>query len=107
MIAGWVAAAVARRRDSRASHERRLARSWLPRLDLAFSRAPAAPCYVQERLRSAAADLRDWVGRGASVLVCGNAVGMAPAVDAALAEVLGTELREALRAEGRYRRDVY
>ena len=41
------------------------------------------------------------------MLVCGNAVGMAPAVDAALAEVLGTEHLEALRAEGRYRRDVY
>ena len=68
---------------------------------------PAAPCYVQDRLRAAAADLRDWVDRGASVLVCGNAVGMAPGVDAALGEVLGMELREALRAEGRYRRDVY
>ena len=67
------------------------------------SRAPSAPCYVQDRLRAAAADLRDWVDRGASVLVCGNAVGMAHGVDAALAEVLGTELREALRAEGRYR----
>ncbi|KAF1702201.1 sulfite reductase subunit alpha [Pseudoxanthomonas kaohsiungensis] len=83
------------------------AQGWLPRLDLAFSRAPAAPCYVQDRLRAAAADLRDWVDRGASVLVCGNAVGMAPGVDAALGGVLGTELREALRAEGRYRRDVY
>jgi len=39
--------------------------------------------------------------------VCGNATGMAPAVDAVLAEVLGEERRDALRTEGRYRRDVY
>jgi sulfite reductase (NADPH) flavoprotein alpha-component len=32
---------------------------------------------------------------------------MAPAVDAALADILGEEGRDALRAAGRYRRDVY
>ena len=82
------------------------AQGWLDRVDLAFSRGPE-PAYVQHRLRTAADLLRDWVDRGATILVCGNATGMAPAVDAVLAEVLGGERRDALRAEGRYRRDVY
>jgi sulfite reductase (NADPH) flavoprotein alpha-component len=83
------------------------AQGWLERVDLAFSRAPEHAAYVQHRLEAAGEELRDWVGRGASILVCGNAVGMAPAVDAVLAAVLGEELRDTLRAEGRYRRDVY
>ena len=62
---------------------------------------------MQHRLLAAGDVLREWVDRGASILVCGNATGMAPAVDAALAEVLGEERRDALRSEGRYRRDVY
>ena len=80
---------------------------WLERVDLAFSRAPEDPAYVQHRLHQAAGALRDWVDRGAVILVCGNATGMAPAVDAVLAEVLGQARRDALRDEGRYRRDVY
>ncbi|AKC87631.1 flavodoxin domain-containing protein [Pseudoxanthomonas suwonensis] len=80
---------------------------WLDRVDLAFSRAPDQACYVQHRLEAAAGLLCDWVERGASILVCGNATGMAPAVDAVLARVLGEEQRDALRTEGRYRRDVY
>ncbi|WP_051414077.1 sulfite reductase subunit alpha [Pseudoxanthomonas suwonensis] len=82
------------------------AEGWLDRVDLAWSRGPE-PAYVQHRLRAAAHLLREWVDRGAAILVCGNATGMAPAVDAVLAEVLGEERRDALRAEGRYRRDVY
>ena len=80
---------------------------WLERLDLAFSRDAGDPAYVQHRLQQAADALRDWVDRGAAILVCGNAAGMAPAVDAVLAEVLGRARRDALRDEGRYRRDVY
>ncbi|KAF1691190.1 sulfite reductase subunit alpha [Pseudoxanthomonas koreensis] len=83
------------------------AQGWLDRLDLAFSRDAEAPAYVQHRLQAAGDILREWVDRGATILVCGNASGMAPAVDAVLAEVLGEERREALRSEGRYRRDVY
>ncbi|GAB3506910.1 flavodoxin domain-containing protein [Pseudoxanthomonas daejeonensis] len=83
------------------------AAGWLARIDLAFSRAPDAPAYVQHRLQAAADTLREWVDRGASILVCGNATGMAPAVDDVLADVLGEESRDALRAAGRYRRDVY
>lgn len=85
------------------------AQGWLQRLDLAFSRDGAAgrKVYVQDRLRGAADTLRAWVAEGAHILVCGSAEGMAPAVDAVLAEVLGAALRDTLRAEGRYRRDVY
>lgn len=83
------------------------AEGWLDHVDLAFSRAPVDPAYVQHRLVAAAGRLRDWVDNGASILVCGNASGMAPAIDAALADILGEEGRDALRAAGRYRRDVY
>lgn len=83
------------------------AQGWLARVDLAFSRDPDQPAYVQHRLLAAGDLLRDWVDRGASILVCGNATGMAPAVDAVLAEVLGEDRRDALRSAGRYRRDIY
>ena len=80
---------------------------WLARIDLAFSRDPDAAAYVQHTLRAAGETLRTWVERGATILVCGSASGMAPGVDAVLAEVLGQALHESLRAQGRYRRDVY
>jgi len=83
------------------------AQGWLERVDLAFSRAVDRPEYVQHRLQAAADELVEWVDRGASILVCGSAAGMAPAVDAVLATVLGEARRDALRIEGRYRRDVY
>ncbi|WP_372014754.1 sulfite reductase subunit alpha [Pseudoxanthomonas sp. 10H] len=79
----------------------------LERVDLAFSRAPAEPAYVQHRLQAAADTLRGWIDRGASILVCGNAGAMAPAVDIALGDILGVARRDELRAAGRYRRDVY
>jgi len=81
-------------------------RGWLPRLDLAFSR-DGQRSYVQDLLRARADALREWIEDGASILVCGNASGMAPGVDAALGEILGVEGRERLRSQGRYRRDVY
>lgn len=87
--------------------ERRLREGWLERLDLAWSREPAAPAYVQQRLREAAALLREWVGQGAAIRVCGSLAGMAPGVDEALREVLGEETLEQMRMDGRYRRDVY
>ncbi|WP_424136063.1 PepSY domain-containing protein [Roseomonas chloroacetimidivorans] len=79
----------------------------LERLDLAFSRDQAERIYVQDRLREAADSLRDWVAGGAAIYVCGSQEGMAPGVEAVLTEVLGTTALEVLRAEGRYRRDVY
>ncbi len=79
---------------------------WLQRLDLAFSRE-GDRAYVQDRLQVAAAELVAWVDQGAVILVCGSADTMAPGVDAALAAILGSERRDALREQGRYRRDVY
>jgi sulfite reductase (NADPH) flavoprotein alpha-component len=79
----------------------------LERLDLAFSRDPADPAYVQQRLLDHADLVRQWVADGAAVYVCGSLDGMAPGVDAALSTILGAEALESLTTQGRYRRDVY
>lgn len=84
-----------------------LARDLIVRADFAFSRDQPERQYVQHRLVAAAATVRDWIAGGAAIYVCGNAVGMATAVDAALGQILGDELRDRLLAEGCYRRDVY
>jgi sulfite reductase (NADPH) flavoprotein alpha-component len=91
---------------------------WLQRLDLAFSRdvdngadsdadGGAGKRYVQDVLRAQAGVLRDWVGRGAAIYVCGSLQGMAGGVHAALIDILGHDALDALTAAGRYRRDVY
>ncbi|WP_369980326.1 flavodoxin domain-containing protein [Xanthomonas bundabergensis] len=87
-------------------------RAWLAdgavqRLDAVFSRDAGAHRYVQDALRAAAPELRDWVAQGAAIYVCGSLRGMAPGVDAVLEEVLGRLGKETLLLEGRYRRDVY
>lgn len=79
----------------------------LQRLDLAFSRDPPQPRYVQDALTEAAAELKQWVDEGAAVYVCGSLQGMAPAVDRVLRDVLGTDIVGRMLADGRYRRDVY
>lgn len=83
------------------------AQGWLEHLDLAFSRDQSERIYVQHKLRDAAGRLKKWVDDGAAIYVCGSLVGMAPAVDTVLREVLGDDLVERLSTEGRYRRDVY
>jgi sulfite reductase (NADPH) flavoprotein alpha-component len=84
-----------------------LREGWLERLDLAWSREPAAPAYVQQRLREAAALLWAWVDAGAAIRVCGSLAGMAPGVEEALRDALGADRLEQMRVDGRYRRDVY
>lgn len=79
----------------------------LARLDLAFSRDQAQPLYVQHLLREAADELRAWVERGATLLVCGSLQGMGREVDALLHGLLGSAAVDALREAGRYRRDLY
>jgi len=79
----------------------------LERLDLAFSRDQAEPVYVQHRLREHAGKIREWLAAGAAIYVCGSLKGMAPAVNSALAEIIGADTLESLSAQGRYRRDVY
>ncbi|HET7134144.1 MAG TPA: hypothetical protein VFJ95_17930, partial [Gammaproteobacteria bacterium] len=87
------------------------------RLDAAFSRDQSEKVYVQHRIAERAADLYDWLERGAHVYVCGDAEGMAPAVHAALREAVqrasgrtseaAEEYLQALKAAKRYQRDVY
>jgi len=79
----------------------------LRRLDLAFSRDQAERVYVQHKLLAAAGAVREWVGRGAAIYVCGSRAGMAGGVQRALETILGTAQLESLVAAGRYRRDVY
>ncbi|MFS2157474.1 PepSY domain-containing protein [Pseudomonas sp. Pseusp122] len=84
-----------------------LANGSLARLDLAFSRDQAEKVYVQDRLREAADELREWLVQGAAIYICGSLQGMAAGVDLALSEILGAEELERLVEQGRYRRDVY
>lgn len=79
----------------------------LQRVDWVFSRDQAERRYVQHRALECAYDLKRWVDDGAAIYVCGSLQGMAPAVDAALSEVLGAGTLEELAISSRYRRDVY
>lgn len=83
------------------------AQGGIARLDRVYSREQAQRIYVQDRVREAAQDIAAWVADGASIYVCGSRCGMAPAVDAALAEALGEDVLLDLSAQGRYRRDIY
>ena len=79
----------------------------LERLDLVFSRDGDPHRYVQHALRGHAETLREWIGAGAALYVCGSLEGMAPGVDQVLRDMLGDAQVEDLLAAGRYRRDVY
>ena len=79
----------------------------LQRLDRVFSRDQPQRRYVQHVLGESAEKVRHWIEAGGAVYVCGSLEGMAPAVDAVLADIVGRDALEALAAEGRYRRDVY
>jgi sulfite reductase (NADPH) flavoprotein alpha-component len=84
----------------------------LQRLDLAFSRDQPQKIYVQQRMRESGTEVYRWLEEG-----CGDARRMARDVDQALQDiVLGCQGRSAtaarqyiddLKAQGRYRRDVY
>lgn len=79
----------------------------LARLERTWSRDPDCGRYVQEVIPQIADALREAVEGGATVLVCGSLLGMAPAVDAALRAVLGDALLEEMAEGGRYLRDIY
>jgi sulfite reductase (NADPH) flavoprotein alpha-component len=83
------------------------ARGQVERVDLVFSRDQADRRYVQHRVLECADEVKRWVNDGAAIYVCGSLQGMAPAVDGALAEVLGAGTLEELAISSRYRRDVY
>lgn len=79
---------------------------FIERLDVVFSRDQAERRYVQHRLLERSALVQQWLTTG-YVYVCGSLADMAPAVDAALREIIGAPALETLLAAGRYRRDVY
>ena len=79
----------------------------LSRLDLVFSRDQAEKRYVQDRLREAAGELRQWLAEGAALYLCGSREGMGAGVEQVLQELLGAAELERLRDSGRYRRDLY
>lgn len=89
----------------------------LTRIDTAFSRDQPEKIYVQDRMRENAAELWEWIRKGAYFYVCGDAKRMAKDVDVALLDVIagqgGLEPLEAadyvklMKKEKRYQRDVY
>src|SRR5687767_3544494 len=109
------------RRSANFYHEKELAgyvaSGLLTRFDTAFSRDQSQKVYVQHRMREVGREIWSWLQEGAYLYLCGDAERMAPDVDAALqaiAEEQGAMSQEAaaeymakLRAEKRYRRDVY
>ena len=78
----------------------------LSRTDLVFSRDSNPRRYVQSLVAENAPEIAAWVGRGASILVCGG-FEMAAGVQAALVTILGEERLEAMTEAGLYRRDIY
>ncbi|MCI3208391.1 MULTISPECIES: sulfite reductase flavoprotein subunit alpha [Pandoraea] len=83
------------------------AQGGIARLDRIYSRDQAERVYVQDHVRESAQAIAQWVADGASIYVCGSLAGMAPAVDAALADAIGADTLLDLSAQGRYRRDIY
>jgi sulfite reductase (NADPH) flavoprotein alpha-component len=89
----------------------------LTRLDTAFSRDQAKKVYVQDRMQEHAADLFEWLERGAYFYVCGDVTRMAKDVEMALLDVIargsnGTldhaaEYLAMMKKQKRYQRDVY
>ncbi len=89
----------------------------LTKLHTAFSRDTAKKVYVQDRMQENAAELYDWLERGAYFYVCGDASRMAKDVENALLDVIakgsnGTlenaaEYLAAMKKQKRYQRDVY
>ncbi len=89
----------------------------LKRLDTAFSRDQEHKIYVQHRITENGAEFWNWLENGAIFYVCGDAARMAVDVDEAIHRVIeehgGKSREEAavyvdqMKADKRYRRDVY
>ena len=91
---------------------------FLTTLDCAWSRDQADKAYVQHKMLNCAAEIWKWMdGEGAHFFVCGDARRMAKDVDAALRKIIEeqggktteqtNEHVEKLKADKRYKRDVY
>jgi sulfite reductase (NADPH) flavoprotein alpha-component len=94
------------------------AEGYLTKMTCAFSRDQEHKIYVQHRMLENAAELWKWIdGEGAHFFVCGDAKRMAKDVDAALNKIVqeqggmdaekASEYVEKMKAEKRYKRDVY
>ncbi|AZU04042.1 flavodoxin/nitric oxide synthase [Glycocaulis alkaliphilus] len=79
----------------------------LARVDLAFSRESQGPRYVQDVLLEQASRVRAWLRSGAAIYVCGSRHTLGEGVHGVLSRICGRRQLEALRRNGRYRRDVY
>ena len=89
----------------------------LTKLSLAWSRDGADKVYVQHLIEQSGAAFFDWLEKGAAIYVCGDATRMAADVDAAIHQVVAAHggmdadgasaYVTALKASGRYQRDVY
>lgn len=87
------------------------------RLDLAFSRDQPEKIYVQHRMLEQSKDLWRWLQEGAYFYVCGDAQRMAKDVDQTLLSIAQKEgglseeeskaYLKSLKAEKRYRADIY
>jgi sulfite reductase (NADPH) flavoprotein alpha-component len=94
-----------------------LAKGQVARLDLAWSRDQEAKIYVQDKMRTNAAELWRWLQGGACFFVCGDAKRMAKDVDLALHEIVAAQggmtpaqaadYVKQLKKDKRYQRDVY
>lgn len=78
----------------------------LTRTDLVFSRDKGAKKYVQHLVAELRYEIRAFVERGASILVCGG-LDMAAGVQDVLVSILGEEKLEQMTQDGLYRRDIY
>jgi sulfite reductase (NADPH) flavoprotein alpha-component len=93
------------------------ASGFLTNLHTAFSRDQEKKIYVQDRMRENAAELYEWLERGAYFYVCGDATRMAKDVELALLDAIAkgsngtpeqaTEYLAAMKKQKRYQRDVY
>lgn len=89
----------------------------LERIDVAFSRDQEKKIYVQNRLKENAAEVYNWLERGANIYVCGDKDRMAKDVRAAFVEIIqdhaklnkeeAEEKLAELRKSKRYQEDVY
>ena len=92
-------------------------KKFLTHVHCAFSRDQEHKIYVQHRMQENAAELWRWIDAGAYFYVCGDALKMAKDVDAALRIIVqeqsGRSAEEAnayveqMKADKRYKRDVY
>lgn len=87
--------------------EAMLSSGLLTRLDRVFSRDAGDGRYVQALITEQAETLKDWLSRGAVIMVCGSLEGMSKGVHEALETVISAEGLLGLTEAGRYRRDVY